>query len=283
MLDIKLVKDKELDELWHIHADTQEDVENARPFGANLELWENSTMRFRKNDNSWWGIPGGSDAVAQVVKEGWAEGARKVEKVLGQIEPPRVLSSRRKKSRGPTGDEIDMQRVYAGSLDSAWSCMKREDGGRLRSPMSVTIVAHVGGNCHRDAEELFWSGACAVALARALRNSGRSCEIVGMFYTSNTTDEGKGICVEIPLQRMGAQTDLETLAGVLCLGGWFRNHGFKLMSMAPERVRSSYGRVVDRIPQCVKDKYTGAVIQITGVYDQESAKRFVQEETSKWR
>ncbi len=174
-----------------------------------------------------------------------------------------------------------MQRVYSGDLSRAWNCMTRADGGKLRSPMSATIVVHVGGSWQRNASELFWSGACAVALARALRRSGRACQVIGMFYARLACENGRGVCAEMLLQPMGRATDLETLAGVLCFAGWFRYYGFGMIASVPDPIVPTFGRIEDYIPHCVRT--SGAVIRIAGVYDHSSAVELCSRETSRWR
>jgi hypothetical protein len=76
------------------------------------------------NDADWYGVrrenkPGeqAGMTVARLVREGWPEGVRLMEQVQSQIAPPQARSIRRRAQWSDQGDDLNLQRLYAGNID----------------------------------------------------------------------------------------------------------------------------------------------------------------------
>jgi len=241
--------------------------------------WQASISR-HSDDHSygtdWWGRPT-VQAVIESVEKGWPEGLERIRAALGQLSIPKLQSIRRKRSRSSFGDEVDMQRVYAGDLERAWTTSVRTMSD-VRSTTPTSILVDICGDANCSSESLFWSGATAVALAEAFHRSGRACEIVAYLRTDNATERGNNIFCAFKVQPAGTMVDLEHLAAVLGLSGFFRYYGWKAIHAVPANdvVRDGLGHHNGNLPEGFT---SGKAVHIKAVNSLESAKRFLKEAT----
>lgn len=230
----------------------------------------------------WLGVESPA-AVFKAVEDGWPEGLKKMEETLAKLAKPVLVNARRVKAWNGTGDEVEMQRVWSGDLSRAWRRMARADGGRMRNPSSATLLVDVGGHCGRKAEELFWTGACAVAIVKAMRASGRPCKVVA-YHLGEKVDKDReyGLLFELTVQEMGRSLSMEKLAATLCLAGFFRVHGFHAICSQPKPAGDGLGCPVHgRMPDGVK--HPGKEILLSGVFDRVSAEAFLERELATWK
>jgi hypothetical protein len=228
-----------------------------------------------RDPSNWLGAPD-VKSVYRILDSGWPEGLRRVREALGKLAVPPLPSVRRAKARADFGDEVDMQRVWSGDLNRAWATTRRKFDPRRKAAQTVTILCRLGGNCHLRADRLFWQGACAVALIDALKRSNRSVKLVAFMHSravdaaTQTTEH----LLELPILEAGQQADLEKLAAVLCLAGFFRTEGFKSICQTCAHVTPFLGYTTEGIPAILK---TGQkVIEVSSVYDEASAKAFLE-------
>ena len=197
----------------------------------------------------WYGV-GSLATVQRCIREGYPEGAARVDSLYDAIAPslPRAVDFRRQLVRGDQGDSLDIHAVNRGALDKAWTTAKRK--ARLGTGL-IRIVADVAGNCNVSAEALQWRGVAALALSRAMTKAGYSVELVagqvgvGMF---SRHPELHGVTT-VTVKPRYAAVDTATLAASLCLPGFFRYAGFaSIIRQADEQ-----GYDADRgLGRCVK-------------------------------
>lgn len=239
--------------------------------------------QYKTDGTNWLGVPTRA-GVAEILDHGWAEGLAKVRRVLAKLSLPKMPSIRRHKVRADFGDEIDMQRVYGGNLATAWGTTKRlADPRRKATPACVNIVVRVGGHCGMSSEQLFWQGAAAVALVDALKKSGRACKLTAFSHcASSDSDASVEALVDIRVLEPGQQPDLEKLAAVLCLAGFFRTEVFKAMCNMPVVPATHLGYPTRGVPSLLKGEAGTLTVEVTGIYDEFSAKEFLEKVTKQF-
>jgi hypothetical protein len=174
----------------------------------------------------WYGVDS-LETVQRCIREGYPEGAAKVDALYDAIAPslPRAIDFRRQRTRSDQGDSLDIHAVNRGALDKAWETVKRRASigtGLIR------IVADIGGNCNVSADALQWRGIAALALSRAMTKAGYSVEIVTAQAGSDTFTRKPNMhgLTTVTVKPRYAKVDTATLAASLCLPGFFRYAGF---------------------------------------------------------
>lgn len=174
----------------------------------------------------WYGVDS-LDTVKRCIREGYPEGAAKVDALYDAVAPrlPRAVDFRRQRTRGDQGDSLDIHAVNRGALDRAWETVKRR--ASIGSGL-VRIVADIAGNCNVSAESLQWRGIAALALSRAMTKAGYSVEIVAGQAGNNMFIRQPALygVSTVTVKPRYAAVDTATLAATLCLPGFFRYAGF---------------------------------------------------------
>jgi hypothetical protein len=101
-------------------------------------------------------------------------GVARIEKATKELTIPAIASIKRRIVRGPEGDELDMQRVWQGDLDLAWSRAKRT---HVATNARVLLCVFVGAPGGAEASEVAWRGVAALALASALIAAGYTVNV----------------------------------------------------------------------------------------------------------
>ena len=174
----------------------------------------------------WYGVDS-LDTVKRCIREGYPEGAAKVDALYDAVAPrlPRAVDFRRHLVRSDQGDSLDIHAVNRGALDKAWTTAKRK--ARLGTGL-IRIVADIAGNCNVSAEALQWRGIAALALSRAMTKAGYSVEIVAGQAGHNMFVRHPNLygVSTVTVKPRYAAVDTATLAATLCLPGFFRYAGF---------------------------------------------------------
>lgn len=97
------------------------------------------------------------------------QGVERIEALLSGIVVPAPRSIRRRMTRGDHGDELDIQRVWQGDLDNAWTRAQRQVA---MSPSRILIQSSIGCNANDDNARVAWRGVAAIALCDALTAAG---------------------------------------------------------------------------------------------------------------
>lgn len=176
----------------------------------------------RKSDRDWLGVSSVSE-LRSVLKNGYPAGVAKLEQItVGELPAPQDI--RRRRVRSDQGDELDMQAVYRGDLSRAWSRTKRQSRASVRS---VSIIIDLAGNASVTSSELFWRGAAGLRLADELTTAGYSVAIYGAAGTKNYTAEGsEDVCQLVEIKAEDSPMDMDRLASLTCLAGFFRTSLF---------------------------------------------------------
>jgi hypothetical protein len=185
-----------------------------------------STLRdwLTNTDHGWMGTRDdkrgeetASDTTKRLVRDGWARGLKLMEKVAGKVTAPTPKAVRRVQRWGRQGDDIDMQRVWHGDIDTAW----RETQRDMRSgPRRVRVLVDSIASGYVDADEMRWRGVAALKLTDMLTEAGYSVQVESVMCTPC---DGHTYKVRTIVKDYTQPTDLLTLAATTALPAFFRS------------------------------------------------------------
>lgn len=157
---------------------------------SNRETWELSA-RMGETDPAWVGLKHSQsiDQIAASVLASDPAAATAVSERVSQLIVPTPRSVRRRGAWADQGHEVDLDRVRAGQLDTAWRTTRRL---RTIAPARVRVVARINVLAGVSFERMAWRGAAAVALCDALTAEGYDVELTALRcarnYSSNQRD-----------------------------------------------------------------------------------------------
>jgi hypothetical protein len=213
---------------------------------ANLKYWEQTNSGGGHSSSSeWYGVDGGLPTVRKILAAGWADGRQRLDQVSSQIsasqEIARPVSVRRRRVRADQGDTLDMGRVWVGDLGQAWERCHRTAAATTRY---LEILASPAINGGTDASVIFWRGAAALVLAEAATAAGYAVAITAVIPTTDTLTTGDvRDCLDIVSMKDYADPlDMDNLASLICLGGWFRYVWFQMAAHHSDTIEGGLGR-----------------------------------------
>jgi len=186
--------------------------------------------------NSWMGLEErdlkrGERAVAatmRLCREGWPRGSELVAKNGEDLDVPTILSIKRKGLWTDQGDDIEMQRVWSGDLDTAWRATKRQAS---RGPTKVRIVLDSLSSGGVDSETMAMRGAAAIRLCDALSSNGYSVEMRSAWQGFR----GEQFFLSVTVKSFDMPVDIGSLAATVGLPAFFRALGHLWGPMATKR------------------------------------------------
>jgi hypothetical protein len=224
---------------------------------------------------------GGLTSVAEalaLVNDGWASGAERAAAAsegMASDQLARPESIRRRVVWGEEGDRIDWERGLSGDYDTMWGRCRRR---RTSVPRMVSLATSFGGNCHRSAEELFWSGAQMVVTAELLQAAGYQVEVRGISGNDGTAHGRRQVMgiVDITAKGYDDPLRLDMLAAVFSHAGVFRTYGFQCYVRLPWAIGYGLGHAVDnpweQVKQCAELGWLRPVdVFVPAAFNQESA------------
>lgn len=236
-----LGKDTGLDLVW-ANYESVSDIEEDKVYSQNEGDWYRQ-QGYTGSD--WWGWHDGYQGLLNRMRDGWKDGAERMVNELSHIELPPVRSVKRRRVRGAYGDHIDMQRVYSGSLDTAWERTQRYRANSIGSNNAI-IMVDVKTAAMVKGSQAFWRGACAAMIADTLQKSGRNVKVVVTSTMDGVWHRDKTQFVwTATVKDFEQPMDLETMA-VMTSVGFYRGHGFKIAHCQGRRSSYSLGDNVFR-------------------------------------
>ena len=201
----------------------------------------------------WLGTDYHTD-VYKLLKNGWPKGVERVNELSGSITVPAPKNIKRRLTRGDYGDDLDMQRVYNGDLENAWSRRERKQG---IGPKLITLVINIGASCFTKSDELFWRGASALKLSELLTEAGYQVEILAFTSSSHTYPNKPRLDSTTiwTVKPFTAPLEVNTLAAVICLAGFFRVVGFSMRANLPYKISPTLGSTINRTPPSIEGDY----------------------------
>ena len=219
---------------------------------------DDKTTRSGKSER-WWGEGVRSIRTATSIlggKRTWDAGSDHAARAMRQISAkplPVAKSVRRRRRRGPDGDNLDMGRVWNGDLDNAWTRCEREAGGT--APRALRIVVDVCVSSGTPAEEAMWPGIAASVVADRCIAAGLSVEIVVAAATVGTWHDDNEIgCYSVVVKGSNEPFDLNRVLNWTAMPAAFRGPGFRVWrNRARTKTCSGLGRVLRYADGCGGD------------------------------
>jgi hypothetical protein len=211
--------------------------DSRRPFRrqANTQAFQTKAVD-RKSSQDWHGVEGGFPAVSTMVETtGYPEGGQRIAAMIDSLQAflPPALGIRRKKRRADSGDEYDCHAAMRGAHDRAWTQSHKE----IRHGFGVVrIIVDICASGGTSADDLQWRGVAGITLCAMLRQAGYSVEMVAAFGAQKAFADETLLWSCIIGSRHGS-TDIESLAAVFALPGFFRTFGFAGVIRAADNAR----------------------------------------------
>lgn len=174
----------------------------------------------------WYGIAGGPAAVERLWREGWPEGVARAREAIGSLTVGPIRSWARERRRSDEGDELDIDRVYRGDLDTAWERRIRVSTQGRTSFDPVRVWVSIGASFKVPAEHMFWRGAGAVLLCEALQAAQIPCELWAFSHATRVYENGADRFEAVLLKSASDSVNVERLVLATGLAGSRRLYGF---------------------------------------------------------
>lgn len=236
-------------------------------------------------ETKWYGLEGTFKGhtvpladVVKLVNDGWEDGMKRLTAALKAITPPTPMNIRRMPAWGDHGDEVNMDRVRTGNLETAWRFTPKRAVGVAKR--NVTIVVDSIASHGIPAEQMFWRGAAAVTLADALTNAGYSVQLLSAFRGDGL--HGEAVVCRVMVKDYHAPFDLQTAAACLACPAFFRAIGvaWGFGNLPVGQVHSGAWSVYNALKTAdVLDIASGSILHITPqtVSTKEQAQAWVEE------
>jgi len=169
----------------------------------------------------------------------------------------KIQTVKRKRVFADQGDELDIEKVYQGNLDTCWSRTERivQDA----THQLVTIFINIASSWKNPAEISFWRAAVALRLVEELQNAGKSVKIIigGGSRNLCRNDKYEITTASFTVKEYNENITMERLAG-MCHLGFFRVFGFAALCAAELKVTEHLGTpiytsVSENIPLQLKE------------------------------
>lgn len=226
-----------------------------------------------------------SEAVKTLIERGgWAYGAELVSRIAAR-EAQAPVSVRRRNVRGDYGDEVDMQRVYAGRLDAAWS---RPGRASCVSRRLFRVVVNCVARGGLDANSMAWRGVAALRLADILSSAGYGVQIETGFNEDSSVQNDYRYSLRVVTKRFEDPVDLQMLAATTALPGFFRALGHDWHAIASPvawvggtSYRVSYGEaLIAEVRKESEEDGVQSVVVLGNVGSEASATEWVNQQLS---
>jgi hypothetical protein len=135
------------------------------------------------------------------------------------------------------GDDYDIHMARAGKHDRAWTARRKTVA---RAPAPIRILSGVVFHCGTNAEAFFWKGACALALATALKRKGYRVAISGVGILRDGIQGGTYVA-RFDALRYGESIDTSRLASSLCSAATLRHVLFRTCQLLPLPASGNFG------------------------------------------
>jgi hypothetical protein len=175
-------------------------------------------------ESEWYGVEGRNRpftlaALFDLAQSGWKHGSDKLQQTIEKLTPPTPINIRRKPRWGESGEELNVDRALLGQWDAAWRYTPRCAVGAGKR--NVTVVVDCIAPGVTDADEMFWRGAAATALADCLSEAGYAVQLVSAFK-GTTMGMGDDVVARVIVKPYSAPFDQQTAAAAMALPGFFR-------------------------------------------------------------
>lgn len=196
----------------------------------------------RENNFEWCGLdanagPSPTEATIALARNGWAAGVNLLSDIPADDEPPAPRTVRRRMRWGDYGDDVDMQRIWAGQLETAW---RRPTKAQAHGPARFRIIVDSIAPSGENAASMRWRGVAALRLSDALTEAGYSVQVESGFIARGNEDANNKYVLRVIVKPYEAPLDLAALAATTVLPAFFRALGHEwYLIAAPRQITSN--------------------------------------------
>ena len=234
------------------------------------------TDRRMSVDPGWHGGLSSTREVSDMLVKGWVDGGERALALATEITDSLdsdVDEIRRKLVWSDTGDDVDIQRLYTGDWDKAFSSMRP---AKRLGRQHVTIVQQWGGHTNISAEALFWGGAATIAMSDILEDAGYTVEAWTMSVARQ--DCGENAIVVLQTKEPDLPIVPDMLAATIGHAATFRTLGFRTRLCTNVEIDESMGgtiavtrAVADEVAQALDTDYGSTVVVFDHCYSRSAA------------
>lgn len=205
--------------------------------------------RFRENyygqdSTRWFGVKGGAEVVDRLIEYGWPEGVQKGSELMAKLAIPPMPVMRRKRKRGEFGSHLDIHRVYQGQLDTAWETTTRDVPAALKG-QNIRVLVDLNASGCQHSEQLFWNGATAATIVKALEDSGRNVKVTVYANCQNLMEgSGRTNFISMDVKEFQTKLPLDMLFSTVALAGFYRIWMFTAWCTVDRRIASGLGPII---------------------------------------
>lgn len=206
-----------------------------------------SKSQSHSNSANWCGLPAAETCspisyAEQMLRNGWTAGVTRMEAAMGSLnEIPVSTSVRRRGCWADAGDSLDMGKVWAGQLETAW---RRTTRKASQAPRPVTIWLLAGLSCMESTDAIFWRGAACATLANRLTQAGYAVGITAYNCEGSRLKYGrKGpkFDFQMVIKPHSAPLDIATLAATVALPATIRGAFYNALVIAGQEDKHQIG------------------------------------------
>lgn len=214
-----------------------------------------------ETNHEWHGLLGvakdgesATNATTRLIRDGWQQGVDLMQQVAGAVDVPVPRSVRRRGAWMDQGDEVEMQRVWAGDLDRAWRRTVRLDS---TGPRRVRILVDSIANGGVEANVMRWRGVAALRLCDVLVEAGYTVQVESVFCGKS---DGHRYRLAVAVKDYSQPLDLPALAATTALPAFFRalHHEWHYLA-APGEIDGVSYYVLEATPEDFQNGDSAAV------------------------
>lgn len=182
-------------------------------------------FREERNDIDWMGLANEVQAketafacTVRLVRDGWRNGLNLLAQVANKVTAPTPKTVRRYQRWQEQGDDVEMQRIWAGSLDNAWRGTHRDT---RHGPQRVRILIDAIESGGKGADGMRWRGVAALKLSDLLTEAGYSVQVESVISCKDSFST-RVFKLRAIVKEYEQPLDLLTLAPCTALPAFFR-------------------------------------------------------------
>jgi len=156
----------------------------------------------------------------------------------------KIKAVKRKLKHDRFGDELDIHKVYAGKLDTAWT--RRERVVYDKEHPLVTLYVNISGSAGVEADESLWRAVVTLKIYEELIQAGKSVRVIVGGSSSGTFRTSHKCACAMVVKEYNQSLSMERLAAMTHIG-FYRIFGFAAKAAQDELMLKSSMGYSDRI------------------------------------
>lgn len=205
---------------------------------------------------SWWGVDGGAEAVERVLRTGWPEGLKLLHQHQSEVKLPPQKATKRKRVRADQGDELSIDSVYAGRLETAWTRRAPVVEHGSKRGQFLTVVVGVGALSKVRQSQAIWRGIAAMKIVEHATSLGMHVRVLTEATAQGANGRNRITCNTVLIKDYRQRLLPDLLMAVTGLAGYHRVVNFRARCLGDLEASKSMGSTCS---------FPSEVLQMSGV------------------